>query len=165
MKWTMLDRLIMVKQYLDENQKIEDICRDFNNYDKTKLKYYIQLYQLHGKRPFSDEQEKRVYTREEKLNVIQQVMRKEKSSRLVALELGAPNPGVVHDWVKMYKVRGEDSIQVSSGRKSYKLHEDRQKYLAAKELTERLEYLEAENAYLKKVFALVLEKSKRLKKK
>lgn len=99
------------------------------------------------------------------MNAIQQVMRKEKSSRLVALELGAPNPGVVHDWVKMYKVRGEDSIQVSSGRKSYKLHEDRQKYLAAKELTERLEYLEAVNAYLKKVFALVLEKSKRLKKK
>ena len=165
MKWTMSDRLAMVKRYVGENQKIEDICREFNNYDRSKLKYYIQLYERHGETPFSDEQAKRVYTREEKLTAIKQVMQNKKSARLVAAELGSPNPGIVHDWVRMYKERGEDSIQVSSGRKGYQLHPDRQKYLAAKELRDRLAYLEAENAYLKKVYALVLTKSKRSPKK
>ncbi|MFA5762240.1 MAG: helix-turn-helix domain-containing protein, partial [Bacilli bacterium] len=59
---------------------------------------------------------------------------------------------------------GTDAIQVSRGRKSYRLHADRQKYLANKELKARLTYLEAENAYLKKVYSLIQEKSRRTKK-
>ena len=38
--------------------------------DVSKLKYKVKVYLLHGEAPFADEQEKRVYTREEKLKAI-----------------------------------------------------------------------------------------------
>ena len=47
----------------------------------------MKLYLLHGEKPFTDEQEKRVYTREEKLRAIKEVLNHNKSCRQVALEV------------------------------------------------------------------------------
>ena len=41
-----------------------------HRFDVSKLKYKVKVYLLHGEAPFADEQEKRVYTREEKLKAI-----------------------------------------------------------------------------------------------
>ena len=41
-----------------------------HRFDVSKLKYKVKVYLLHGEVPFADEQEKRVYTREEKLRAI-----------------------------------------------------------------------------------------------
>ena len=41
-----------------------------HRFDFSKLKYKVKVYLLHGEAPFADEQEKRVYTREEKLKAI-----------------------------------------------------------------------------------------------
>jgi transposase len=106
-----------------------------------------------------------VYTRKEKLEAIKIVLSGEKSCRQIALEKCMPNPHVVQDWVNLYKTKGEDAIQISSGRKRYLLHEDRQRFLADKELKERLKYLEMENEYLKKSLALTSKKSKQSKQK
>ena len=134
------------------------------NYDLAKLKYLVKLYQMHGEKPFL-EQDKRFYTREENLESNKLVMFNQKSARQLALEKGMPSPHVIQDWVEKFKKEGADAIQVSRGRKGYRLHADRQRYLADKELRERLTYLEAENAYLKKAYSLIQEKSRRTKKK
>lgn len=42
--------------------------------DIGKIKYRVNLYQMHGELPFSDEYEKRIYTREEKINAIKIVL-------------------------------------------------------------------------------------------
>ena len=76
-------------------------------FDVSKLKYKVKVYLLHGETPFTDEQEKRVYTRKEKLKAIQTVLRGEKSGRQVALELAIPNADTVNDWVKLYQEKGE----------------------------------------------------------
>jgi transposase-like protein len=131
--------------------------------DASKLKYRIKLYQIHGEVPFTDDQEKRIYTREKKLKAIQTVLSGQKSARQVGIELGAPHADTVNDWVKLYKNRGEAAIQVSRGRKKYMLHEERQAYLADKELKERCKHLEDENEFLKKSLALALKKDKRLR--
>ena len=141
-------KLKMIKEYLDEQVPMTKLVKKYN-YDLAKLKYLVKLYQMHGKKPFL-EQDKRIYTREEKLEAIKIVMSNQKSARQLALEKGMPSPHVIQDWVEKFKKDGADSIQISRGRKGYRLHADRQKYLANKELRERLAYLEAENAYLKK---------------
>ena len=133
-------------------------------FDVSKLKYKVKVYLLHGESPFTDEQERRIYTREEKFKAIQTVLRGEKSGRQVALELAIPNADTVNDWVKLYKEKGEEAIQVSRGRKKYMLHEERQAYLADKELKARYKHLEDENEFLKKSLALALQKGKRLRK-
>ena len=162
MKLTMDAKLKMIKEYLDEQVPMTKLVKKYN-YDLAKLKYLVKLYQLHGETPFVY-QDKRIYTREEKLEAIKIVMTNQKSARQLALEKGMPSPHVIQDWVEKFKKEGTDAIQVSRGRKSYRLHADRQKYLANKELKERLTYLEAENAYLKKVYSLIQEKSRRTKK-
>jgi len=163
MKITMEKKLEMAKKYSTGKYKLVELANDYG-VGKEKLQYYVKLYNMWGESPFVD-QDKRVYTREEKLEAIKIVLSKEKSARQVALEKCMPNPHVVQGWVDLYKDKGEDAIQVSTGRKRYMLHPDRQRYLANKEMEERLKFLEMENEYLKKSLALTSKKSKRLKKK
>ena len=156
--------LKIVHEYLDGKERMTVLCRKYK-VDLGKLKYRAKLYLLYGDKPFTDEQENRIYTREEKLKAIQLVLDGKKSSRQVALEMAIPNPHTVQDWVKKYKTQGEEAIQVSRGRKKYMLHEDRQRFLADKELKARCKHLEDENEILKKSLALALKKDKRLRKK
>lgn len=164
MKRTTKEWLKYVKEYLDSNTSITRIAEK-RNVDPGKLKYLVKLYEIHGEAPFSDIQENRVYTREEKLKAIEEYLSGTKSGRQIALELGSPSSDIVRDWVKLFKEGGSDAIQVSKGRKKYLLHEDRQRFLAEKELKARNEHLEAENEYLKKSLALAFKKNKRLRKK
>ena len=152
-----------VKMYVDDGVPMTTIAAKYH-LEIARLKYKVKLFLCHGEMPFTDEQEKRVYTREEKLAAIKTVLSGEKSGRQVALELAIPHPNTVNDWVQLYKTKGEDSIQISTGRKKYMLHEDRQKFLADKELKARCKHLEDENEFLKKSLALALKKDKRLKK-
>ena len=156
--------LEIVKMHVEKGVPMMQLAKKYK-FHVSRLKYKVNLYSLHGEDPFTDNQEKRIYTREEKLKAIQIVLNKEKSGHQVALELGIPEPDTVNDWVKLYKTKGESAIQISRGRKKYMLHEDRQRYLADKELKERCRHLEDENAYLKKSLALALKKDNRLKKK
>lgn len=154
----------IVKEYYLCNISITKLAKK-RKCDPAKLKYLIKLYELHGEFPFTDNQKERFYTREEKLKAIEEYLSGTKSGRQIALELGSPNPDIVRDWRQLYEEKGEEAIQVSRGRKKYLLHEERQAYLADKELRARNEHLELENEYLKKSLALAFKKNKRLKKK
>lgn len=156
--------LKFIKMYVDDGMPMTKIANK-HKLDVSKLKYKVKVYLMYGEAPFTDEQEKRIYTREEKLKAISVVLSGEKSGRQVALELGIPNADTVNDWVKLYKEKGEDAIQISRGRKKYMLHKDHQRFLADKELKARCRHLEDENSILKKFLALALSKDKRLKKK
>lgn len=164
MKMTMAVRLKMAKEYFETHIPYSKLVIKYKT-DKAKVQYYVKLYERYGEDPFTDKQEKRIYTREEKLKAIQRVISKEKSCRQAALDMAMPNPHVVQDWVRKYMTEGEAAIQVSRGRKRYMLHEDRQKYLANKELNEKLQALQLENEYLKKSLVLISKKNKRFKKK
>ena len=157
-------KLKMVHEYLDDKVSTLKLSKKYG-YDLSKIKYMIKLYEMHGEAPFDERQGSRVYTREQKLIAIKEVLSKEKSTRQVALELAVPNPHTVQDWVKKFKEKGEEGVQTTTGRKQYLLHEDRQRYLANKEMTERLKALELENDYLKKSLALISKKNKQSKKK
>ena len=164
MKYSMDQKLKMVHEYLDNKASTLQLSKKYG-YDLSKIKYMIKLYQTHGAAPFDERQADRVYTREEKLIAIRAVLSKEKSTRQVALEMAVPNPHTVQDWVRKFQQEGEDAVQPSRGRKQYMLHPDRQKYLANKEMNERLKALELENDYLKKSLALISKKNKQSKKK
>lgn len=164
MKYNAESKLRMIHEYLEKKQSMLALSKKYG-YDLSKIKYMIKLYEMHGEAPFDDRQASRIYSREEKLNAIKSVLSKQKSTRQVALELAIPNPHTVQEWVRKFQLEGEDSIQISRGRKHYMLHEDRQRYLADKELKARLNALELENQYLKKSLALISKKNKRLKKK
>lgn len=164
MKRRSRDWLKFVKMYVKDGIPMMTIAKKYN-FSVSNLKHKVNLYQLHGELPFSDEQEKRVYTREEKLKAIKIVLSGEKSGRQMAAEIGTPDADTVNDWIKLYKTKGEAGVQTSKGRRCYMLHKERQAFLAEKELKERCKYLEDENEFLKKSLALALKKDKRLRKK
>lgn len=155
--------LKIVKMHVDDGVPMTKLAEKYN-FNVSRLKHKVKVYMIHGEKPFTDEQEKRIYTREEKLRAIKIVLSGEKSGRQMAAELGTPDDQTVTEWVNIYKTRGEEGIQVSRGRKKYMLHEDRQAYLADKELKARCKHLEDENEFLKKSLALALKKDKRLRK-
>jgi len=79
MKLTMDKKLRMVKEYLNDQTAMTKLAKKYD-YDLAKIKYLIKLYQVHGETPFT-EQDKRVYSREEKLEAINIVMSGLKSAR------------------------------------------------------------------------------------
>lgn len=154
--------LKIVKMHVDDGVPMTKLAEKYN-FDVSRLKHKVNVYMIHGERPFTDEQEKRIYTREEKLRAIKTVLSGQKSARQVAAEIGTPDSDTVGDWIRLYKKKGEEGVQISRGRKKYMLHEERQRYLADKELKARCKHLEDENEFLKKSLALALKKDKRLR--
>lgn len=90
-----------------------------------------------------------VYKRDTKLMAIQQVL-SGRSLRSVSIDLGLIDPAILRDWVKKYKVEGEEAIQDTYPRANYLLKEDRLKSVVDKKIAAENERLRAEIDYLKK---------------
>lgn len=81
------------------------------------------------------------------------------------------NPGQLYQWVKRYREKGMDGLQLRKGRKPTETNMPKKKAKLTsteqeelKLLRERNRYLEVENLYLKKLRALELEKTAKLAK-
>ncbi len=163
MKLTNQEKLKMVLEHLNEGIPLHTLA-DKYQYHVSNVKYFIGLYRMHGENVFLNRSENMIYTRQQKLNAIDRVNKEHISYRQLSLQLGLIDPGILRDWVNLYKTKGEAAIQTTHGRKSYLKHEERLDQIAEKSLQDRLKYLEAENAYLKKLYALIQKRSKRMKK-
>lgn len=164
MKVNNKQKLEIAKRHLNEGITLRELSEEFD-LNLKNIKYFVSLYQIHGEKVFLEREDLEEYTREIKLSAITQVLEVERSIRSVALEYGLIDPTILRDWIKIYKERGEEAIQTTRRRKSYELKEEKLDRVANKELKERLKYLEAENAYLKKLHSLVLQRSQQQKKK
>jgi transposase len=163
MKFSNKDKLRIVKEHLEQGLTLKEL-RDRYHLDFAKMKYVIALYRKHGESVFVN-RDRRKYTREFKLDAIHRYLQGKESYYELGVDLGMINPGIIKDWVDKYKAEGEASIKTTNGRKSYLKHEDRLDKVADESLKKRLEYLEAENAYLKKLYSLIQKRSRREKKK
>lgn len=112
----------------------------------------MALYRKWGKKAFIKNQERRQYSRETKLKAIKEHFENNKSYRQIAIDLMLTEPGIVSDWVAMYKEKGEESIKDACSREAYKHHDDKVLEKEYKKLLEDLERTKAENEYLKNHF-------------
>ena len=161
MKLTREQKLKLAKEHIEEGIPLYEISKKYN-YEISNVKYQCSLYQRHGEKAFSNE--KRSYTREEKLKAIRR-HEEGTSIRQIALDIGLPDATILGDWVKIYRQKGEAGIKDTNSRNHYLMHEERLNKIALDSMQERMKYLEAENEYLKKLYSLILERSKRLKRK
>jgi transposase len=163
MRLTNEQKLSMVLEHLEDGIPLHDLAKKYT-YDVSNVKYFVGLYRMHGKDVFLLHGENTIYTREQKLKAIHRVNKEHISYRQLSLQLGLMDPGILRDWVNLYSEKGELAIQTTRARNHYLKHEERLNKIADKSLKDRLEYLEAENAYLKKLYALIQKRSKRIKK-
>jgi transposase-like protein len=61
------------------------------------------------------------------------------SYRQLSLQLGLMDPGILQDWVNLYREKGEIAIQTTRARNHYLKYEERLDKIADKSLKDRLE--------------------------
>ena len=168
MRWTKEEKLKMVLEYKNNcYTPIVEGCSRSTMYEH--IRRWAKVYDLYGESGL--EHRSRHWTFEDKINAVQRVLDGE-SYHQVAQSLGMSNKSQVMAWHRKYLELGWDGLKLDGrgrkrkmGSKPIKPSKSKSQAEEIVELRKRLEYLEAENAYLKKLAALVQQRKAREQKK
>lgn len=138
-------------------------CKGSNRNFMSIVREWTKIYDLHGADGLTHTYFNHQWTKDERFNLVAQVLAGKPICQ-VAFENNI-NKGQLYHWVRRYREKGVDGLELYIGRKpkaptmpkkKTKLTKSEKEEL--KLLRERNEYLEAENAYLKKLDALVTQR-------
>ena len=168
MRWTKEEKLKMVLEYKKNGFTpiVEGCSRKTMHNRITK---WVKIYEIYGESGL--EHRIRCWTYEDKVNAVQRVLDGE-SYHEVAHSLGMSTHTRVMAWHRKYLELGLDGLKLDGrgrkrkmGNKPIKPSKSKSQAEEIVELRKRLEYLEAENAYLKKLAALVQQRKAQEQKK
>ena len=168
MRWTKEEKLKMVLEYKKDGfTPIVEGCSRKTMHDR--IRKWERVYDIYGESGL--EHRSRHWTCEDKINAVQRVLDGE-SYHEVAHSLGISGETQVLTWHRKYLELGWDGLKLDGrgrkrkmGNKSNKPSKSKSQAEEIVELRKRLEYLEAENAYLKKLAALVQQRKAQEQKK
>lgn len=168
MRWTKEEKLKMVLEYKKNGfTPIVEGCSRKTMYGR--ILGWAKIYDVYGESGL--EHRSRQWTYEDKTNAVQRVLDGE-SYHGVAHSLGMSDTTQVKAWHRKYLELGLDGLKLDGrgrkrkmGNKPIKPSKGRSQAEEIVELRKRLEYLEAENAYLKKLAALVQQRKAQEQKK
>jgi transposase len=153
------DKVRMVLRYLDGNESMNDIAKE-EKVSLTILSGWIKLYEHQGSMAFIKSYTS--YSKELKLNVIQYMNEMGTSSYESAAIFNISSPGMIRNWRKKFEQGGIDALQTKKkGRPSMKKEAKKIESMKSpaegtvEALQAKIERLEMENAYLKKLNTLV----------
>jgi transposase len=134
------------------------------------LRNWHALYTLHG--PLGLSKHPQIYSAEDKLEVLRRMEKESWSSRQASAFFNIPTPYTVQTWLRRYNEGGKNAL--INRRRGRKMSKPRKPApppgnpvvgMTPEEMVQELEFLRAENAYLKKLEALIQEKRSVSKKK
>ncbi|WGV13113.1 helix-turn-helix domain-containing protein [Psychrobacter maritimus] len=164
-----LDFKMQVIAYYRQGHSSHATAKNFNVNPEFVLKW-VKQYQSGGINAIKPKTSKAKYSSEFKLNVLTTMLKEDLSQSEVALKFNISSPALISHWHKAYRLHGMSGlISKPKGRATMMSKPfitdkpDDEKSLA--ELKRELEYLRAENAYLKKLDALLKQKKKQALKK
>ena len=168
MRWTKEEKLKMVLEY--KNSGYTPIVAGCTKHTiRDQINKWAKVYDLYGESGL--EHRIRHWTYEDKINAVQRVLGGE-SYHEVALSLGMSTHTRVLVWHRKYLELGWNGLKLEDrgrkrkmGNKPIKPSKSKSQTGEIVELRKRLEYLEAENAYLKKLAALVQQRKAQEQKK
>ena len=166
MKYNWEFKLECVEKYLrgewaEKPENTTGTDKSFHN----KILEWVRIYKKHGVDGLKHQSMNKEWTAEKRFDLVAQVLAG-KTVRSVAVEAGM-TPGLLDQWVRRYKQFGYDGLQLRKGKKpkdpdmskKTKPKElEKSDYEKLKLLERENEYLRAENAYLKKLRALIVQK-------
>ncbi len=145
-----------VRQYLDEKGSIQSIATKLD-IDLSSLKKWIRHYQKHGIKAFDKRYS--TYDASFKLSVLKYICTHPVSHQQAAAVFDIRNHGSIAKWSSQYQTGGFNALKPKhKGRPPMKRPSSKKKPDNIKshdELLKELEYLRAENAFLKKYDALL----------
>jgi transposase len=155
----------VVQEYLDGAMGYVALGKKYN-LDDEMIRRWVGLYRAHGteglKKKFTH------YSAEFKLSVLTHIWDNALSYSQAAAHFNIRNPGILTHWVRLYREGGLDALQPrrkgrprSMSNPIAKPSEDQEQTpLSQEALLKELNHLRLENAYLKKLQALVQAKQK-----
>lgn len=168
MRWTKEEKLKMVLEYRKNGfTPIVDGCSRTTM--RKRIVRWSRVYEIYGENGL--EHRIRHWTYEDRINAVQRVLNGESLCE-VANSLGMSTETQVLNWHRKYLELGWDGLKLCGrgrkrkmGNKPIKPSKSKSQADEIVELRKRLEYLEAENAYLKKLAALVQQRKAQEQKK
>ena len=168
MRWTKEEKLKMVLEYKRSGfTPTVEGCSRKTIHDHSRI--WAKVYEVYGECGL--EHRSRHWTYEDKINAVKRVLNGE-SYHEVAYSLGMSNKSQVVTWHRKYLELGWHGLKLDGrgrkrkmGNKPIKPSKSKSQAEEIVELRKRLEYLEAENAYLKKLAALVQQRKAQEQKK
>lgn len=168
MRWAKEEKLKMVLEYKKSGftPTVEGCSRETMH---DRIRKWAKVYDVYGEDGL--EHRSRRWTIEDKINAVRRVLDGE-SYHEVAHSLGMSGESQVLTWHRKYLELGWDGLKLDGrgrkrkmGNKPIKPSKSKSQVEEIVELRKRLEYLEAENAYLKKLAALVQQRKAQEQKK
>ena len=161
-KYSVEFKLEVVKYYLEKNCGYVNTANHFGNISDVAVLKWVRKYKEHGEKGFY-KNKKSSYSGEFKHNVIEYMHKNHLSCTETAIHFNLGNNYIVSKWERIYYEEGPQALyEERRGRKKNMSSKPRKKKLS-KEIEEDLiaenQRLRMENAYLKKLQALVQERT------
>ena len=160
-------KLMIVKYVLDENHSFWE-ASDFFGVAYQTIRTWVKHYEHEGISGLTIKN--KGYSGEFRVYVVEYMRKHKLSLAQTAIQFSLPDHTRVRIWNKIYDEKGPQYLmEEHRGRKKMKNTEKSNKQKknnskmnnsAEKELLKKIEYLETENAYLKKLNALIQDKEK-----
>ncbi|EPD53122.1 hypothetical protein HMPREF1210_00853 [Paenisporosarcina sp. HGH0030] len=158
-KFTKEQKISAVKRYLDGNEGYSTLSKEIG-VSQVILREWVGLYKVWG--PDIFDVSYTTYSAEFKLEVLNNMADTESSSLDIAVEYGITSPAMIRSWRRAFEKEGYDALfpnrKVRPPMK--KKSEDKKELTEIDQLKEKVKLLEMENAYLKKLKALVQEQER-----
>ena len=157
-------KLKVVNYCLENNVGYRRAANYFNIPSKTLVERWVQKYKKHGpaglfKNPTT------IYSGDFKINVIKYMYDNHLSYSETAVHFNLAGSDIIGKWLRIYNKKGIEALyRERRGRSKNMISKPRKKELSEsneKELIAEIQQLRMENAYLKKLDALVQERIKR----
>lgn len=150
-------RLAAVEHYMAGKSGIKETARLFS-VGKSPLTRWLRAYRRQGKAGLED-RPARTYTAEFRLRVVRYVAKNRCSYAEASSRFAIPNESLILNWMRRYRRGGAKALHTARpgpamSQKKYVPGAKPFSEMTPKELQRELEYLRAENAYLKKLKAL-----------
>jgi transposase-like protein len=160
---TLEQKLDAIFRYENGGESLNSIAKSLNLTNNETINFWIKKYQIHGLEAFKKSYTR--YTFEDKLNILKFMNENGLSSLETAAEFNLPSQGTIRKWQISLKNDSVDSlIFKKKGRPILKKDNQKEtknqlfKEGSLEKLQAENERLRMENAYLKKLNALVQEK-------
>jgi transposase len=151
------DRLVAVKA-IEAGESISDVAGR-NRMSRDVIEWYWRLYQEHGEEGLRSHTYG--WTAEQKRQVLWYMHENNLSCKETAIQFGISGSCTIYQWEQRYLENGIEGLENKKKGRKPKTPKPKPPKTREEELLDRILYLEAENAYLKKLNALVAEREKR----